>query len=919
MLIKNDLQPGTALRVLAGPCLALALTAAFFLFPLSASAHTTTSTASSPTFQVNAGFDTRYRDGNWIPVQISLHNDSTDFSGTISINMPAPFSGSGASTSDLSFQVPINLANGAQKQVTLYIPLTTGIEGGTQNINVNLLDKSGHVLRTQMATLHSLAPGDVLIGMLSDQTTGFSPLSAVSLPNQGNSLVIETLNTTTLPTLAAVLKNFDVIVLDNFTSSTLSPEQLTALQTWVNQGGALIEVGGPEWKRTLGALPQSLSPVTVDGTTTLSTGTRLLPIGNATTSGSKQSSLPTEISAPVTASTGTIAAPVDGRQTFTVLTSGKTPLIVQARWGQGTICYVAFDPTLDPVVTWPGASTLWKSLVLRSLGDQLLTNTNGQVFGPGWKSANPPGYSINNLLQSLVPNALPAPWLIVVLLLGYLVVLGPIRFLIIRWRKRRDWSWRIVLSTIVLFSLLAYGFALYQKGTAIASNTISIVRLSQAQDGSTAHIITYVGVFIPNQGNFQVHIPGKGLVQPSNTNGYSGGPGGSNNEPPTTISSGQNGTDVNLQSQAFWAVRSILSEQDRQVPGGITSHLTIQNGTLTGTITNRFNYKLSDVYVLVNNGFVRIGNLSAGATKQVDLPLSDSSGNPAQSLADQIASNSGLPTPYGPYSSSSQPQNEFQRHMAILSALSGESYGVYYRGPACGIGPCSAQVIAPVSRIRVISSSGVILRGGGPVISNTTDPLLISGSPATIIGWADQSQDTMQNLTINGANSTGVHETLVQAPLAVNYAGTLSLPTGFVPGQIIDIQNPGNTVEAASPGIYTMTTGSMTFEFVLPHVAHLQVSNLKISEDANFTPFVGQSNGSTQNVDVTHLTTLMYNWQTDSWDTVTLNSFSFAPDNPGAYVGPGGRILVQFANQDASIGTAVFSRPTLSIQGTVAS
>ncbi len=917
MLIKNDLQPGTALRVLAGPCLALALTAAFFLFPLSASAHTTTSTASSPTFQVNAGFDTRYRDGNWIPVQVSLHNDSTDFSGTISINMPVPFSGSAASTSALSFQVPINLANGAQKQVTLYIPLTTGMEGGTQNINVNLLDKNGHVVRTQVAILHSLTPGDVLIGILSDQTTGFSPLSAVSLPNQGNSLVIETLNTTTLPTLAAVLRNFDVIVLDNFTSSTLSSEQLTALQTWVNQGGALIEVGGPEWKRTLGALPQSLLPVTVDGTTTLSTGTRLLPIGNATTLGSKQPSPPIEISAPVTVSTGTIAAPVDGEQTFTVLASGKTPLIVQARWGQGTICYVAFDLTLDPVVTWPGASTLWKSLVLRSLGDQLLANTNGQVFGAAWKSTYPQGDSIDNLLQSLMPNALPSPWLILILLLGYLVVLGPIRFLIIRWRKRRDWSWRIVLSTIVIFSLLAYGFALYQKGTAIASNTISIVRLSQAQDGSTAHITTYVGVFIPNQGNFQVHIPGKGLVQPSNTNGYSGGPGRSNNEPPTTISPGQNGTDVNLQSQAFWAVQSILSEQDRQIPGGITSHLTIQNRTLTGTITNRFNYKLSDVYVLVNNSFVRIGDLSAGGTKQVYLPLSGSSGNPVPSLADQIAANSGLPTPYGPYSSSSQPQNEFQRHMAILSALSGESYGVYYRGPACGIGSCSAQVIPPVGRVKVISSSGVIL--SGPVISNTTDPLLISGSPATIIGWADQSQDTMQNLTVNGTNSAGVHETLVQAPLAVNYAGSLSLPKGFVPGQIIDIQNPDNTVEVASLGIYTMTTGSMTFEFVLPNIAHLQVSNLRISEEANLPQFLGPSNGSTPTVDVTHLTTLMYNWQTGSWDTVTLNSFSFAPDNPGAYVGPEGRILVQFANQDASIGTAVFSRPTLSIQGTVAS
>src|SRR5512135_915422 len=41
-----------------------------------------------PTFQVKAGFESHYRDGNWIPVQITLRNDGPDFNGFLSLITP---------------------------------------------------------------------------------------------------------------------------------------------------------------------------------------------------------------------------------------------------------------------------------------------------------------------------------------------------------------------------------------------------------------------------------------------------------------------------------------------------------------------------------------------------------------------------------------------------------------------------------------------------------------------------------------------------------------------------------------------------------------------------------------------------------------------------------------------------------------
>ncbi|HKV01708.1 MAG TPA: hypothetical protein VJQ26_06265, partial [Ktedonobacteraceae bacterium] len=245
----------------------------FLAFPAQGQAHTATT---GPSFEVKAGFETRYRDGNWVPVQVTLRNGGPDFSGTLSLSASASqFLGQSNPTTPSNYQAPISLANGAQKQVTLYIPLYFYESG----VAVKLLDGSGNVIESQAAPLNPLMPGDVFVGILSDQSSGFGPLGTVSLPDQGSSVVVKFLNASTMPTMVAILKNFDAIVLDNFTTSNLSPAQLSVLQTWVNQGGTLIMVGGPEWRNTLGALPAGLVPVTMNGTKTLPPGTSLLPIG----------------------------------------------------------------------------------------------------------------------------------------------------------------------------------------------------------------------------------------------------------------------------------------------------------------------------------------------------------------------------------------------------------------------------------------------------------------------------------------------------------------------------------------------------------------------------------------------------------------------------------------------------------------
>src|SRR5260370_8880693 len=287
-----------------------------------------------------------------------------------------------------------------------------------------------------------------------------------------------------MPGMAAVLANFKLIVLDTFATSSLTHEQLRALQIWVQQGGTLIEIGGPQWQQTLDSLPADLLPVKIHGTSILPAGTQLRPGGGPTagrpgipgSAGTRQHS--------VTASAATVLA--DAR---TIVSAGTMPLIVQDEAGQGLIYYLAYDPTIEPIVDWPGAAALRKGLVIRSLGEQLLASS----FSPGLSAGIP--YYLAKLQHLLLSNPIPAPWILLLLFLGYLAILGPVRWFIMRRMKRRNWGWRIALSTIIIFSLLNYTVALSQQGDSLFANSLSLLPL--AQWCSSAHSTTYLGVYVP--------------------------------------------------------------------------------------------------------------------------------------------------------------------------------------------------------------------------------------------------------------------------------------------------------------------------------------------------------------------------------------------------------------------------------------
>ena len=880
-------------------CLCVAPMLVFFLSPEGVSAHSRdikNTITEQVTLQVAVGFGGDSRLDYWTPAWITLNNDGPDFRGVLSATTYAsrfPTVVIAGSILPWSYKEPIVLPHGAQKQVSIYVPFYES-PSAPRGIIATLSDNKGRVIATQAAAPFTLDQGSLLIGVLSDETAqgaGFSPLTAVSLPDPTRPIEIAGLDAGTLPDIAEVLGNFDVIVLDDFNTNALNAGQLAALQTWINQGGTLIEIGGSQWQRTLSVLPPQLLPVVINGAATLPAGTELLTTGGPTIAEIGQQPAPGTLKKSITISSATLPGRDDARQKAfsnleTVLASGNIPLIVQAHQGQGNICYLAFDPASEPLVSWPGTIALWKGLLLRTLGDQALIPETIPRYNNG------PGQTIlrGGVWQILQPGTIIPVWELVFLLLGYLILIGPVRLFIVKKLKRPTWSWRFILSGVVVFSLLTYGLAYTQKRTTV--NSISIIQLNQG--GQLAHMTTFYSVLIPNRGDFQLQIPARALVQPVTDASFQSDARLSSSDYHPTFTVGQDETSVFLPDAGSWALHPIVSEGDQKLQGGLSSHVALRNGSLVGTVTNTLDTSLSDVYILMPHSFAYIGSLPAGKTQQVNVSVHSSMPDSSSTLADQIARDSHLPAPYFPYAGGSQPRNDFQRHLAILAALSGEGYSY----TNCN-GPCSTHAIISEHLITTPPAFG-------PNVSplDGSDSLLIAGAPATLIGWANQPVDATNDVTIDGVSPGGTHYDLIRVPLNIDFAGPL--PPGLISGQVINTQ--GNGVQIIAPNVYSMNTGKMTFEFGLPNVDALQINSITIRE-----PFIGQFAVSTG---INHAQIRLYNWNTSSWDTIALNNYAFTTTNSRAYTSLSGNVLLQVVNHNASPGALLFVKPSLSLNAT---
>ena len=597
---------------------------------------------------VQVGYRNLVKLGQWMPVSVDITNSGPDLEATLEIEGGNQLAarGGGPPGGRAVYQTPVSLASGATKHFRTYV--TLDVAG---NVDVRVV-QSGRVIASSAGT--SGTTTGALVGVLSDLPTTLDVLAAVRAG--GNAPNITHLTGTDLPDSSLVLRAFDLVAIDDFSTDTLTAAQRTALADYVTNGGSLFLGTGGSWHKTLSGLPSGIVPMTVTGSTILPSVMSLGRLANVEVATGKINN-------------GTVW-----------LAEGPLPLLLESRVGEGNVSMATFDWNQEQVAGWVSSTTLLRQAFVRAtFGSGSQPNTSPGVFtkfGGFSTSLASKGGQFSQALSNLPALTLPAWWLIGSLVLIYVLLVGPINYFVLRRINRRALAWVTVPLIAVVGSAGAYGAGVMTKGTAVQANQVSVLHVEQGW--SHAYQEVYTGLITPTRGDYEVGIGnGHPLVSPIYY--YSGGLQDANQ----SLVRVNTATDaISLPGMTAFNLRGFATEGMTSAPR-LVAGAQLTGGQLVGTIQNASAIHFTDGVVLSGSSYQKLGPLQPNGS--VSFSLAPSMGSPFNgqpvymTIYPNVFTCCGGPQP----NTQSDVEREAELKTAVLSTLPTSGFN--------GISPASAE------------------------------------------------------------------------------------------------------------------------------------------------------------------------------------------------------------------------------------
>src|ERR1700730_10068438 len=545
--------------------------------------------ASGVTLSVLVGYQDVVKPGEWMPVTVVAKNSGAGIDGTLEIK--ETWNGHPDVSGLPVYQAPISLASGASKRIRAYAIIDT--TGAT--ITARIV-QNGRVIVSQGSTSPSTT--STLIGVLSDQGTSLDSFAAVH-PASVAARVVH-LTAGGIAESAIPLRAFDILAIDDFATDGLTTGQRTAIGDFVRAGGDLLLGTGAAWHKTLAGLPTAIVPMTVSGTTSVSASL----LG----------------SAPVEVATGVVTPGP------TWLRARRQPLLLERQVGAGTVTLATFDWNQDPVAGWSGTAPLLRQLIARSVigvgsSNQNFAYTMGASDPVGFGSQQPTIASKSSALSSTLGNLpgldLPSLQLTGLLVLLYVLLVGPVNYVVLGAMRRRALAWVTVPLIAVIAAGGAYGAGIFTSGRSVQANQITILHVQPGWDH--AYQETYTGIMAPSRGDYQAAIGGgRLLISPIvNNSGFGPGAFGTGSRAGSLRINVDN-NNVTLPAMTAFVLGGFATESMTSAPQ-LGAHLQLVNGKLTGTIENHSNLAFTDAVLIMGDNFQTFGALKPGATAAVSL------------------------------------------------------------------------------------------------------------------------------------------------------------------------------------------------------------------------------------------------------------------------------------------------------------
>ncbi|MBN1201831.1 MAG: hypothetical protein JXJ20_08250 [Anaerolineae bacterium] len=776
---------------------------------------------------ISAGLNGYFRKGSWVAVRVTVSNAGDNLDGEIRVR-----TGRLSGLAETTYRTPLDLPGGARKQVFLYISL----ESYSQKLQVELVNEHAYVVKRAETTLQMVSASDSLYAVISESPYGTVDLAAVD-PGIGQGYLV-TWRIEDIPPLAEALVGLDVMMFHDVDTGTLQAEQVDAITNWVLSGGHLIVTGGDSWQRTTAGF-RDLLPVSLEGTVPVSSLTDLAGYLR----------LPSEalnVETTVTRSTPDLLA-------RTLVSAEGVPLVVRGEYGGGVVDFVAVDPNNEPLRSWDGTERLWHTLI----------TSTGQR--PSWASGFQDWPIGRDATRTTSSTALPTFLQLCGFLALYIVLVGPINYLLLKRLNRREMAWFTIPLLILVFSVLAYKVGFNLRGNVTTINRLTVVRAWA--DSDQAEVNSLIGVQSPRRSTYDVAVergyslrtlPGEGI--------------GLN--VPSTISEGTRFIAESIPIDAGM-IASFAASGYAAVPyldAEATWHLgPTQAADVSGYVTNTTDMVLGDAVILIKGAKRSLGTLQPGETQTFSINVGAQDPGPAA-----------LGNPLDEYSYYS-PNLTWQYRQALGGCFSPQ--GLYVTLPdimgektfPCSSGPIGAGGQETRRRFRLLGSLVIDrdLSGG-------------RGSGVFLAAWTDTGviqTDAVNKPQVTEDTTLYIFELPVTVA-AVTTSLQVQVPSALTTWSIIETDNPA-TLRDVSPTQFRLgSKGQAAFEFMpMPDMRLSSVDDLTLR-------FHGQG----------LLRVEIWNWYAEVWVEVIFDpdATEYLITDPHEYVGPENAVHVRVIAGEAT-------------------
>ncbi len=530
---------------------------------------------------VDAGFNSYVKENAWTPLRITLVNSGDPIEGELEVTNTS------LATTE-RFVQPVSLGRNARRQVMLYAP------PGSDSLEVRLIS-GDQVIASVTPVTRQLAPTDRLVLIASDPPDAFNFIGDVRAPN-GSTSALALLRLDQFPDRVAALAIADAIVLDNVDTNAFTQAQRDAIRQWVASGGHLILAGGPNAELVLGGLNEIAPGRSERALSDTDAGALIAlaaPVAFESLDVLPSSSVPVIRLQPAAPHVRTLAG------------SSETPLILRREIGRGMVDQLAFDPALAPLRDWPGRAALFTALLGGRAG---LANDVG-IIGEGTAAT---------FAAAALTAASPPPSLVVGGFFAlYVLVIGPLNFLILRRLRKLSWAWVTVPAIVIAFTLLGLLTGFRLRGNQPHVHRLSVT-LGDATTGD-AQTFGVFGLFSPRRVEASLEA-GRSLMRlvepPRNPDEPATSVTFAIGEPSRIIGIAVTNSDVRTVYARDGATLLPVNASLRFISGtGNTA------ATIAGTIRNDTPHRLRNCAVVAGKDYQAIGDVAPGVTTDVKLNL----------------------------------------------------------------------------------------------------------------------------------------------------------------------------------------------------------------------------------------------------------------------------------------------------------